>query len=235
MSEDIYATSLALMLARAVGVLERNADAAERSAGAMERIAVAAERMLLSPSTTDTPRSRRKAKNDTPATEGAPDTALVANDSSPAEAPVNIDDDNAMRAHAGERISQLVAHATEIGCPMADIEEVVADNTGSADPEALDLTTLSQIIVGLTRLIKGHGPAPEESEADKQLRAEALGQIRTLTQRAAATDEGLAATIAIMRNHAGGDGDVDRLELGKLQALLAAMQTTAGSAPAPVS
>jgi hypothetical protein len=175
-------------------------------------------------------RTRRKGKVEAPAAATTSETAsMIGGVPVP---PVDIDNDEAMRAHAGERIRQLVARASEVGCPMADIEEVITDNTGAADPASLDLTVLSQIIVGLTRLIKGHDAPAEESQADKQIRAAALEQIRVLTQRAAATDEGLAATIAIMRNHAGGDDDVDHLELGKLQALLAAMQATAGSAQA---
>ena len=113
---------------------------------------------------------------------------------------------------------------------MADIEEVVADNTGPADIAALDQNTLSQLIIGLTRLIKSHSTPAEQSEADKQTRAIVLEQIRTLTKSAAATDEGLAATVTIMRSHAGGDGAVDHLELAQLQALLAAMQANTSTA-----
>jgi hypothetical protein len=130
--------------------------------------------------------------------------------------------------HAGERIRQLAAQATEAGCPLADVEEVIIDVAGSADLGSLDLSALSQLIVGLSRLIKSHGIAAEESETDKQSRAKALAQIRTLTQRAAATDEGLAAAVTIMRDHAGDGGAVDHLELGKLQALLAVMQAATG-------
>lgn len=221
-----------VLLTRIVELLARNAEILTRSTDAAERLVAIAEQNAMTV-VDEGRRARRKAKVEAQG-------AVITADTTPATgnrptAPVNIDDDAAIRAHAGERIRQLVAQASEVGCPMADIEEVIADNTGSADPASLDLSTLSQIIVGLTRLIKSHSAPAQESEADRQIRAKALEQIRTLTQRAATTDEGLAATIAIMRDHTGGDGDVDHLELGKLQALLAAMQATAGSAQAPVA
>jgi hypothetical protein len=72
-------------------------------------------------------------------------------------------------------------------------------------------------------LIKNHDTVAEESEGDKKIRAEAITQIHTLTQRAAAKNN-LALAIAVMQEHAG--GDVDHLELEKLQALLIAMQKT---------
>jgi hypothetical protein len=139
----------------------------------------------------------------------------------PPNQPVDINDEAAMREHAGERIKRLVAQALEAGCADEDIKEVLTDNAGSADLASQNLTVLSQVIMGLTHLIKSHGTPAEESEVDKRTRAEAITQIHALTQRAAAKNN-LALAIAVMQEHAG--GDVDHLELEKLQALLAAMQ-----------
>jgi hypothetical protein len=205
MSEDLYAPLLI------------------RIAIALERVAAAAERP---PSGAEAKHSRRKssaeARNSTTMADTVPIGDLP-------RTPVNIDDDTAMRSHAGERIRQLVARASEAGCLTADIEEVITDHTGSTDPASLDLTTLSQLIVGLDRLIKSHDTAPEEPAANKLIRADVLEQIRTLTQRAAATDGGLATVTAIMRDHVEDGRDVDHLELAKLQALLAALQSRVDS------
>jgi hypothetical protein len=189
-----------------------------RIAVALEDLAAAAVAVKHElPSGIEATRPKRKSKSTTSA------TSVVATPSTdtPPSQPVDINDDKAMRQHAGERIRQLVAQAFEAGCTDEDIKEVLTDNAGSADLASQDLNVLSQVIVGLTHLIKSHDTPAEESETDKRTRAEAITQIHALTQRAAAKHN-LALAIAVMQEHAG--GDVDHLELGRLQALLAAMQ-----------
>jgi hypothetical protein len=198
----------------------------------LTRIAVALERLAEQPSpSAGATRARRRSK-----AASSDSTSSAGTTASTGDAPASIDveDDAAMRLHAGERIKQLVAQAGEAGCTITDIEETISDVVGSADPATLELTALSQVIVGLTRLIRSQATPAEESETDKQTRAEALAQLRTLITRASATDDGVTRVTAILRDHAEGRGDVEGLELGKLQALLAIMQVTINST-APVA
>jgi hypothetical protein len=211
-------------------LLTRIAEGLTRIAEGVEYLVAFVKQSAVTVVVDERRRTQRKSKVEASSTATTVDEVLTTGDL-PAAA-VDINDDAAMRAHALERIRQLVAQAFEAGCPIQDIEEVIADNAGSTEPASPDLATLSQIIVGLTRLIKSHGAPAEESDADKRIRADILGQLRTLTVRAAATDKGVAAVTAIMRDHVddGDSGDVDHLDLGKLQVLLAAMQTTVSDA-----
>jgi hypothetical protein len=218
-----YETSLALLLARVIEILERNAGCLGRSADALERIAAAAERAPVPTSVIpEMPRARRKK---------VAASAERGSEATPAEAPINVDDPEALRVRALEQIRQKITEALDAGVPATDIEEVVSDIAGSADPATLGLPELSKIIGELIRVTKRHNAPPEESESDKATRAGALETIRTLFNDVATDNDRLTTLNTVLRSHTAG-GDIDRLDLATLRTLVTALRTDTNSAKA---
>jgi hypothetical protein len=135
-----------------------------------------------------------------------------------------VSDEASLREHAATRLTELVGQAFDASVPEADINEVILDIAAGTDPASLPLAELSQIIVALSRLIRAHTAPADESDADKQARAELLARIQVEISTRSANDAALAAVVGAVQRVVGDDGDLMRLELPRLHDVLTVVQ-----------